>query len=371
MMSKYPVTPVIAKLPSSVPFVGPEIQEREIGKPFDLRLGANENGFGPSPKALCAMRDTLPEIWMYGDSVCYDIRQALAEFHEVGIENIVVGEGIDALLGYTCRLFVAPGRKVVTTQGAYPTFNFHVSGNGGELHFVPMKGNHEDIDAILLKSKSVDARLSYFSNPNNPMGSWHNASEIQRLIDGFEGNNILVLDEAYIEFAPEDAAPVFDVTNPNLLRFRTFSKAYAMAGARIGYCIGEAGLIIEFEKVRNHFGVNRVSQAGALASLKDQAYLSETVGKVVKGREKIARIADKYGFRAFSSATNFVTMDCQRDEQFARDIVNSLTGKAVFIRMPSIAPETGFIRVSVGCDEDLEKFGRILGKVLAELGGGS
>ena len=367
-MSKYPVTAVIAKLPSSVPFVGPEIQEREIGMPFDLRLGANENGFGPSPKALSAMRDTLPELWMYGDSICYDIRRALAEFHEVEIENIVVGEGIDALLGYTCRLFVEPERKVVTTKGAYPTFNFHVSGNGGDLHFVPMSGHHEDIDAILSKSKSVDASLSYFSNPNNPMGSWHEASEIQRLIDGFEGNNVLVLDEAYIEFAPEDAAPAFDVTNSNLLRFRTFSKAYAMAGARIGYCIGEAGLIKEFEKVRNHFGVNRVSQAGALASLKDQAYLNETIGKVVKGREKLVLIADKYGFEALPSATNFVAIDCKRDEQFARDIVNSLTSKAVFIRMPSIAPETGFIRVSVGCDEDLDKFDQVLGKVLAELG---
>jgi histidinol-phosphate aminotransferase len=366
-MAKYPVTQVVAKLPASVPFVGPEIQEREIGKPFDLRLGANENGLGPSPKALAAMREALPEIWMYGDSVCYEIRQKLAEIHQVGMENIVVGEGIDALLGYTCRLFVEPGRNVVTTTGAYPTFNFHVSGNGGDLHFVPMKGHHEDIDGILSKSTSVGAHLSYFSNPNNPMGSWHDASEMQRLIDGFEGNNILVLDEAYMEFAPEGTAPAFDVSNANLLRFRTFSKAYAMAGARIGYCIGEAGLISEFEKVRNHFGVSRVSQAGALASLNDQAYLQETLGKVVKGREKIAGIADKYGFKALPSATNFVAIDTRRDEQFARAIVDRLTGKAVFIRMPSIAPDIGFIRVSVGSEEELDQFDQVLGEVLAEL----
>jgi len=367
-MSKYPVTSVIAQIPSSVPFVGPEIQEREIGRPFVLRLGANENGLGPSPKALGAMGEMLSQIWMYGDSACYDLRHALAEFYEVGTENIVVGEGIDALLGYTCRLFVEPGRNVVTSKGAYPTFNFHVSGNGGNLHFVAMSGYHEDIDGILAKKKSVGASLSYFSNPNNPMGSWHNAHEIQRLIDGFEGNNLLVLDEAYIEFAPEDAAPPFDVTNPNLLRFRTFSKAYAMAGARIGYCIGEAGLIAEIEKVRNHFGVNRVSQAGALASLNDQAYLSDTISKVVKGREKIGQIAQKYGFEALPSATNFVAIDCKGDEQFARDIVDKLTHKAVFIRMPVIAPDIGFIRVSVGSDEDLNLFDNVLEEVLSDLG---
>ncbi len=367
-MSKYPVTKVVRNLPSSVPFVGPEIQERQLGKPFVLRLGANENVFGPSPRALAAMQNTLSGIWMYGDSECHDIRRALADFHDVGFENIVVGEGIDALLGYTCRLFIEPGRRVVTSQGAYPTFNFHVNGNGGELYFVPMKANHEDIDSVLVKSREVGATLTYFSNPNNPMGSWHNSEEMQKLIDGTPDGGVLVLDEAYIEFAPRNTAPGFDITNPQILRYRTFSKAYAMAGARIGYCIGEAGLIAEMEKVRNHFGVNRVSQAGALASLQDQHYLGQTVKNIEEGREKLGEIAGKYGFEPLPSAANFVAIDCKRDEDYARLIVNALAQKAVFIRMPAIAPQSSFIRISVGTRQDLKQFDIALGEVLAELG---
>ncbi len=367
-MPKYPVSRVIENLPSSVPFVGPEIQERQLGKPFVLRLGANENMFGPSPRAVSAMQETLSEIWMYGDSECHNIRRALANFHDVGFENVVVGEGIDALLGYTCRLFVEPGRKIVTSKGSYPTFNFHVSGNGGELHFVPMKADHEDIDSVLAKSREVEATLTYFSNPNNPMGSWHNSEEMQKLIDGTPEGGLLVLDEAYIEFAPQNTAPGFDITNPKVLRYRTFSKAYAMAGARIGYCIGEAGLIAEMEKVRNHFGVNRVSQAGALASLQDQQYLGQTVNKVEEGREKLGEIAGKYGFLALPSAANFVAIDCRHDENYARSIVSALAQKAVFIRMPAVNPQSRFIRVSVGTEQDLEQFDIALGEVLAELG---
>ena len=121
-------TPLVQSLPASVPFVGPETQERARGHAFRARLGANENVFGPSPKAIAAMQAEAGEIWKYGDAQSYDLRMELATFHGVAPENILVGEGIDGLLGYLVRMLVTSGDHVVTSLGAYPTFNYHVAG---------------------------------------------------------------------------------------------------------------------------------------------------------------------------------------------------------------------------------------------------
>ncbi len=366
-MGKYPVIETIAKLPDAVPFVGPETGERLAGVPFRARLGANENGFGPSPLAIEAMEQATREIWMYGDSESHDLRSALAEYHDVGIENIVIGEGIDGLLGYTCRLFVEPGRHVVTSQCAYPTFNFHVKNNGGQLHFAPLVDDHEDPEGLLAKAQETNAVLIYLSNPNNPMGSWHDRERVQYMIDRVPENSIMLLDEAYIEFAPEGSSPKIDLGNTNLLRYRTFSKAYAMAGARVGYCIGEAGLIALMEKVRNHFGMNRVAQIGALAALQDQAYLDKTIARIANARESITAIAHSNGMKTLASATNFVAIDCGRDSQYAKAIVDKMADYGVFIRMPWIAPQNRYIRVSAGTPADIELFGEVFEKVLGEL----
>ncbi|MCP3879139.1 MAG: pyridoxal phosphate-dependent aminotransferase, partial [Sulfitobacter sp.] len=134
-MTQYRLTPLADALPSTVPFVGPETQERAMGRVFDARLGANENVFGPSPRAIEAMAQA--QQWMYGDPESHDLRAALAAHHGISPANIIVGEGIDGLLGYLVRLMVTEGDAVVTSDGAYPTFNYHVAGFGGVLHKVP------------------------------------------------------------------------------------------------------------------------------------------------------------------------------------------------------------------------------------------
>jgi histidinol-phosphate aminotransferase len=126
-----PLTPLVASLPATVPFVGPEKQERDRGRLFAARIGANESVFGPSPLAIEAMQQAAPEMWKYCDPNNHDLRQALAIHHGVPPESIVIGEGIDGLLGYTARLFLEPGDKVVTSAGAYPKFNYLVAGWGG------------------------------------------------------------------------------------------------------------------------------------------------------------------------------------------------------------------------------------------------
>ena len=366
-MSNPNYTPLVARLPASVPFVGPETQERDRGKPFSARLGANESVFGPSPRAIAAMAEAAREAWKYGDSASHELRRALATHHGIAMEHILVGEGIDGLLGNLVRLLVAEGDAVVTSQGAYPTFNYHVAGFGGVLHKVPFKGDHEDPEALIARARETGAKLVYISNPDNPMGSWHGADVIERMIAAVPEGCLLVLDEAYSDTAPEGVIPPLAPDTPRVIRMRTFSKAYGLAGARIGYAIGHPDLIDGFERIRNHFGVNRMAQAGALAALRDSAWLSDIRHQVGKARDRLAAIAAANGMTALPSATNFVAVDTGRDGAFSRRLVAALERQGVFVRMPGVPPLDRCIRISCAPAPELDILAEALPRALAGL----
>ena len=365
MTDKSPrLTPLAQALPSSVPFVAPEMTERETGRKFRARLGANESSFGPSSKVKQAIQSACDDVFKYGDPQSYDLKQALCNLHKVPADNIIVGEGIDGLLAYLCRLMIEPGDVVVTSLGAYPTFNFHVAGFGGKLETVPYADDYEDPDALIAKARETDAKMVYIANPDNPMGTHHSADVMQRMIDNIPDGCLLILDEAYIELAPENTATPFDINAKNVIRFRTFSKAYGMAGARVGYGITHQDLIKSFDKIRNHFGVSVLGQHAALAAALDQEYLSEIQTAVAKGRDRITQIAAENGLKTVPSATNFVAVDCGRDGDYARRVLDALTQLGIFARMPFVAPQDRCIRVSVGIPEDIEKFAQALPKAL-------
>ena len=359
-MTKIALTALAETLPSTVPFVGPETQERAAGREFVARLGANESVFGPSPRAIAAMGHAASEVWKYGDPENYDLRQALAAHHGIDAGHIMVGEGIDGLLSYLVRLLVEPGTPVVTSKGGYPTFNYHVSGYGGVLHMVPYAADHEDPATLIAKARDVSAKMVYFANPDNPMGSWHNSDAVQALIDAMPDTTLLVLDEAYVELAPADTAPVLRPETENVIRMRTFSKAYGMAGARVGYAIGPKSLITAFDKLRNHFGMSRISQAGALAALADQDYFNSVVENVGQSRRQITKIAEANGLSALPSAANFVAVDCGRDGNFARAVLGHMVANGIFIRMPATAPMDRCIRVSCGDAAAMAAFAQAL-----------
>ena len=353
-------TKTVEALPATVPFVGPETQERACGLAFAARLGANESVFGPSPKAIAAMGEAARQVWKYGDPENHDLKDALAAHHGVAAANIVVGEGIDGLLGLLVRMFVAENTPVVTSDGAYPTFGFHVAAFGGRLIKLPYVDDHEDPDTLLAAVTKESAPLVYFANPDNPMGSWHDAETVANFMDRMPADTVLCLDEAYCEFAPPGIIPPIDVTRPNVIRMRTFSKGYGMAGARIGYAIAHEELAAAFDKVRNHFGVNRIAQAGALAALADQDYLRETRHRVDAAKERISAIALANGLTPLPSATNFVTLDCGAGAARAKALVAALADEGIFVRMPFVAPGNRCIRVSAGTDADLDIFERTL-----------
>lgn len=371
------LTPLIESLPSTVPFVGPETLERKRNRPFRARLGANENGFGPAPSVITAMRDAAPDVWKYCDPENFDLKAALAAHlaatpgaaapGAIAPGNVVVGEGVDTLLGLTVRQYVREGTPVVTSLGAYPTFNFHVAGFGGRLVTVPYRNDHEDLDALLDAVRREKAPLVYFSNPDNPMGTWHEASEIEAFIAALPETTMLILDEAYGETAPASALPAIDTSRPNVLRMRTFSKAYGLAGMRCGYAIGAASQITAFDKIRNHFGMNRMVQIAALAALEDQNYLCEVVARIIAGRDRIAAIAAQNGLAAIPSATNFVTIDCGRDGAYAANVLNGLIERDIFVRKPMAPVLDRCIRVSVGLGGELDLFEEKLAETLAAL----
>jgi len=319
-------TPVVSALPSIVPFVAPEEIERSRGKAFDVRLGANELTYGPSPRAIEAMSRAASSVWMYGDPKSHELRMALADYHRVQPLNIVVGEGVDGLLSYTAHLLIGPGDALVTTQGTYPTLNYFVAGRGGVLHTVPYgSDDRQNLDALLAKAWEVDAKVLYVVNPDNPSGTWHTDGRIEQLIEGLPPGCLLLVDEAYHELGVEFHANAHvAVDDLRVLRLRTFSKGFGLAGCRIGYALGAPSTISAFDKIRNHFGLGRISQAGALAALLDQAYLAEVQERVRSARVTLGEIALEHGMIALPSATNFVTIDCGRDGHFARLVLAEL-----------------------------------------------
>lgn len=361
-----PFTEIVRGLPATIPFVGPEALERSQGRAFKLRIGANESAFGVSPRAAEAMREAIASVSWYGDPEGLELREALARHHAVESNEICVGAGIDELLGVLVRMLINPGTPVVTSLGAYPTFNYHVVGHGGQLVTVPYRDDKEDLQGLLAVVRSESAPLVYLANPDNPMGTWHSADAIKGFVDALPEGTVLVLDEAYADFAPDEAIPPIDVNDNKVVRMRTFSKAHGMAGARIGYAIANAELIEGFGKIRNHFGVNRIAQAGALASLRDSTFTAYVIDEIAKGREQYAALARDLGLATVPSATNFVAIDLGGDGQRSRDTLAALQAEGVFVRMPGVAPQDRCIRVTVGRADERALFAEIFERIVAE-----
>jgi histidinol-phosphate aminotransferase len=362
---RLPLTGIVAGLPATVPFVGPEALERRSGRPLRVRIGANESPFGVSPAAAEAMRAAVDGLWMYNDPEAHELTAALAAHHGVQPGQVHIGAGIDEILGDLVRIVAAPGDRVVTSLGSYPTFNYHVHGYGARLVQVPYVDDRADLTGLAAAARQQGAHLLYLANPDNPMGTWHAAGDLLRLLAELPEDCLLLLDEAYSDFAPQDALPPVDLADPRLVRTRTFSKAHGMAGARVGYVLAHADLVHALNRVRNHFGVNRIAQVGALASLHDGAFLRQVVSQVDEGRRDLARLAEELGLGHVPSATNFVNIDLGADGERSRDVLQALLERDVFVRMPGQPPGDRCIRVSVGTPTMRAEFAEALREVLA------
>lgn len=361
------LTPLVASLPANVPFVGPEAIERRTGVTLRARIGANENPFGPAPSVVAAMQQATMDCWHYGDPENFALQHAIAAHLGIAAANVMPAEGVDAILGMAVRLFAAPGSTVVTSLGGYPTFNYHVAGYGARLHSVPYVEDREHLDGLAVAARQTQAAMIYVANPDNPMGTWWPAQAIERFIEAVPETTMIILDEAYGELAPAGTLPPLDLSRKNLLRMRTFSKAYGMAGARVGYALGSTDNISAFNRIRNHFGISNIAQTGAIAALADQAHLATSLENVRAALADTAAIVERHGLRPIPTATNFVAVDCRADARFAAAILDGLAGHGVFVRKPAAPVLDRCIRISAGTANDRALLDQALAEVLRRL----
>ncbi len=359
-------TRLLESLPATTPFVAPEALERASGKKIELRLGANESAFGISPKALAAMREAAAQTFNYGDPECFELRQALARVNGVSMENIVVGSGIDDLLGLAVRAILEPAQVAVASLGSYPTFNYHVAGYGGRLATAPYANFKNDLESLLSLAKTEKAAIVFLANPDNPTGSFLSSKMLAEFISALPNDCALFLDDAYLEFAPPGELLPINLDDERIIRFRTFSKAHGMAGARIGYAIAHESVISAFEKIRLHFGVNNIALAGALASLADTDFVRGVIEAVAIGRADYETMAARLRLNALPSATNFVAID-MADAKKARSILEHLLQRGVFTRMPSAPPINTCVRVTVGTSGQRARLAEVFSEVVADM----
>ncbi len=349
-------TAAIAALPESRPFIAPEELAKLGGHTDLLRLGANESAFGPPPAALAAMQAAVARTSWYGDPESMDLREALAARHGCELEQLAVGAGIDDLMGLVVRAYLGLGDVSVATLGTYPTYAYHGLGYGARLETVPYANDGTvQLEALARRAHETGARAAYLANPDNPSGTFVDARAVAAFRAALPGGCLLVLDEAYADFVPAAELPGMDV-DPRVVRLRTFSKAYGLAGARVGYALAAREIIAIFGKIRLQFGVNRTGQIGALAALSDERFIREVVAEVARGRDEYHALAASLGLRTLPSRTNFVCIDIGSRER-AEAMVAELLRRAVFVRKPGAPPLDGFIRVTVGTQEERERFG--------------
>ncbi len=357
--------PIVAALPATTPFIGPERIMRERNVSELVRLGANESAFGPAPSAVAAMARELEHTSWYGDPDSLDLRDALSEKHGCLPDHISVGSGIDDLMGLAVRAFVAPGAVAITSRGTYPTFDYHVAGYGGTIVRVPYGNDRPDLDGLATAAHATSAAMVYLANPDNPSGTFATVDEIARLRAGLPDSTMLFLDEAYADFVDPAELPD-NAFEPDLLRTRTFSKIYGMAGARIGYALAHPEIVETFQKIRLHYGVNRNAQIGALASLRDDVFRAHVVAETARGRVEYAALAAEMGFATVPSRTNFVCIDVGHAAR-ATAIVDGLLELGVWIRKPGAPPLDRCIRVTVGTEAMRAAFAAAFREVVAKV----
>ena len=359
----------IAAVPATVPFVAPEELARGTGHEGLLRLGANESSFGPPPAVIEAMRRgrLRRRVEVRRPRIARDLREALARRHRCEVDEISVASGIDELLGLLVRAYLGAGEIAVTTSGSYPTFAYHVLGYGSRIETVPYtEEGRVRLDGLVEAARRTNARLVYLANPDNPSGSFAHRDDVTALVEALPSRTLLVLDEAYADFVPDD--DLFDAPiDPRIVRLRTFSKAYGLAGARIGYLLGMYEVVATFQKIRLHYGVNRLAQVAAITALGEAAYVREIVAEIERGRAEYAQLAEHLGTTTLPSRTNFVLFDVGTAAKRRADRSGAAASAASSSESLGLRPWSRYVRVSVGRPSERERLSAALAEALVEV----
>ena len=328
--------------------------KRQLKLSSVIKLASNENALGPSPKALAALRRAAGSLHRYPDSACRALRAALAKKLKVEPASLIFGNGSDELIVLALRAFVDPGDQVVVAAPTFLIYELQARACGASVSVVPLKAFRYDLPAMKA-AVTPHTKLVFIANPDNPTGSYVTQRELDAFLRGLPAQTIVFLDEAYYEFVGASDYPqtLRQVADRPLIVTRTFSKAYGLAGLRIGYGIAQPPLIAAMEAVREPFNVNSLAQAAATAAHDDAAFLSKTRRLVEEGRRYLAKEFDRLQLRYVPSAANFILIQLGLG---APAIAQALLRRGVIVREMSGWKLTGGLRVTIGTMPENRRF---------------
>jgi histidinol-phosphate aminotransferase len=326
-----------------------------------VRLDSNENPFGPSPRALEAMRAAMAAVNSYPEDDCTELRRKLAAHHGIPEEQVLVTAGSTALLALLCQTLLAPGLNAVTSERSFIVYGMAVHATGAQLIEAPMCDDALDLAAIL-EAINEHTRIVFLANPNNPTGTLHDAAAIERFVAEVPGHVVVVLDEAYYEYAAHfgerrgvEYSRSLDCVRQgaSVIVLRTFSKAYGLAGLRVGYGLGPADLLSYCARIRNTFSVSSVAQAAALAALNDNAHIGRTVCNNAEQAQVLGVALSELGYRVLPTWANFLY--CNLGEN-ATGVTERLRGEGISVRPLGGWGAPTCMRVSIGTPQQNATF---------------
>lgn len=347
---------------SLTPYVpGKPIEElqRELGLSRVVKLASNENPIGPSPKALSALASVAPTLNRYPDGGAHGLRSALAERWKVQLDQVILGNGSDEILGLLARAFLAPGEEAVMADQTFVIYKMEVTAAHGVAVEIPLRRGHHDLPAMA-EAVTDRTKLLFICNPNNPTGTAVTRADVDALMARIPDHVVVVFDEAYYEYVrladyPDSLRYVAD--GRHVIALRTFSKIYGLAGLRIGYGITTAEIAGYLNRIRPPFNANSMAQRTALAALQDEDHVAKS--RTLNGTEmdKVRAGLEAQGFRPLPSEANFLYFDAGRD---GRQVFEALLREGVIVRHI----QGPMVRVSIGLPEENELFLSALRKVM-------
>lgn len=365
-MSEIPVRPNVLKMMPYSPGKPIDEVKRELGLERVIKLASNENPLGPSPLAVAAIKEAADQIHLYPDGSAFLLRQALSEHYKIPISQVIVGNGSDELIHLLGQIFLgSPDDEVIV---GYPSFVRYDASAGladCKLVRVPLTDDMRLDLRAMANAVNAHTRLVFIANPNNPTGTIVTDSELDEFLATIPSSVVVVLDEAYFEFA--EGTPGFPNSldyigkYPNVIGMRTFSKTYGLAGIRVGYAFVSETISDAIDRAREPFNVNFIGQVAAAAALKDKEHLRKTVELNRRGLDRMERAFTELGAKPYKSYANFIMADLG---QPARPVFQALLERGVITRSGDVLGMPNCLRVSVGTDEEVQIFIEELTKVL-------
>lgn len=358
------VPPHIEALNAYQPGRPADALKAELGIDRFINLASNENPLGPPKSALDAMRAAMQDVNRYPESGGFKLRETLAEVYRVKPENVVVGSGSESIMANIVRAFLHGDDEVVTSEGTFIGIYVLVNSQGVKLVKVPLKNYKFDLDAIA-ESVTEKTKLVYLCNPNNPTGTMFSREEFEAFIKKVPDHVLVILDEAYFEFTmgiaefPDSMTYRYD----NVLTLRSFSKAYAMAGLRVGYGMGHEYLINYVNKVKLPFEPNSLAQVAATVAIKDTTYLGGVLENNDEGMRYLTNEFEHAGWEYVPSSTNFIMLPTESPEK-VKKIHEALLREGVAIRPLVAFGLPHCFRITIGLPDENEACVKALKKVM-------